>query len=109
MGVRLEPADEYTHELGPEPNFNESMYINLFDPEVGLGGFFRLGNRANEGQAETTVCLYLPDGRVGFMFKRPPIVDNAALDAGGLTWTMVRPFEELRVDYVGHLVGLAQP
>ena len=94
--MRLEPADEYTHELGPEPNFNESMYINLFDPEVGLGGFFRLGNRANEGQAEMTVCLYLPDGRVGFMFKRPPIMDNAALDAGGLTWTMVRPFEELR-------------
>jgi hypothetical protein len=109
MGVRLEPADEYTHELGPEPNFNESMYINVFDPEVALGGFFRLGNRANEGQAEMTVCLYLPDGRVGFMFKRPPIVDNAALDAGGLTWTIVRPFEELRVDYVGKLVVLDDP
>ena len=33
MGVRLEPADEYTHELGPEPSFNESMYVNVFDPE----------------------------------------------------------------------------
>ena len=29
MAVRLEPADEYMHELGPEPNFNESMYFNL--------------------------------------------------------------------------------
>ncbi len=26
------------HELGPEPNFNESMYINLFDHEQSLGG-----------------------------------------------------------------------
>src|SRR4029450_1171538 len=109
MGVRLEPADEYTHELGPEPNFNESMYINLFDPEVGLGGFFRLGNRANEGQAEMTVCLYLPDGRGGVMVKRPPLVDNAPADAGGLAWTMVRPFEELRVDYEGKLVVLDDP
>jgi hypothetical protein len=109
MGVRLEPADEYTHELGPEPNFNESMYINVFDPAEKLGGFFRLGNRANEGYAEMTVCLYLPDGRVGFMFKRPTISDNDRLDAGGLTWTIVTPFEELRVDYVGRVVVLDDP
>ena len=49
MAVRLEPADEYTHELGPEPSFNESMYVNVFDPAQRLGGFFRLGNRAHEG------------------------------------------------------------
>jgi hypothetical protein len=109
MGVRLEPSDEYMHELGPEPNFNESMYINLFDPSVSLGGWFRMGNRANEGYAEMTVCLYLPDRRVGFMFKRPPIEHNDALDAGGLTWTMVRPFEELRVDYSGKVVVLDEP
>ncbi len=109
MGVRLEPSDEYMHELGPESNFNESMYINLFDPAHRLGGWFRMGNRANEGSAEMTVCLYLPDGRVGFMFKRPAITSNDALDAGGLTWTMVTPFEELRVDYVGKVVVLAEP
>ena len=109
MGVRLEPADEYTHELGPEPNFNESMYINLFDPAQRLGGFFRLGNRANEGYAEMTVCLYLPDGRVGFMYKRPTITDNDALDAGGLTWEVVTPFEELTVRYEGKVVMLDDP
>src|ERR1039458_7878141 len=52
------------HELGPEPNFNESMYFNAYDPQARLGGFFRLGNRANEGAGEMTICLYLPDGRV---------------------------------------------
>jgi hypothetical protein len=105
------------HELGPEPNFNESMYINCFDPDQGVGGWFRMGNRANEGQAEMTVCLYLPgDGRgddggrqVGFMFKRPKIDNNDALDAAGLTWTVVTPFEELRVDYVGKVVVLDEP
>ncbi|MDO8389952.1 MAG: hypothetical protein Q7V57_05650 [Actinomycetota bacterium] len=115
MGVRLEPADEYLHELGPESNFNESMYINCFDPAQQVGGWFRMGNRANEGYAEMSVCLYLPpaaDGErrtVGFMFKRPTISNNDALDAGGLTWTMVRPFEELRVDYTGKMVLLDEP
>ena len=115
MAVRLDPDDEYMHELGPEPNFNESMYINCFDPDQGVGGWFRMGNRANEGYAEMTVCLYLPaesDGgprTVAFQFKRPDISDNDALDAGGLTWTMVTPFEELRIDYAGKVLLLTDP
>ena len=115
MGVRLEPSDEFMHELGPEPNFNESMYINVFDPDQQVGGWFRMGNRANEGYAEMTVCLYLPNeagqqpGQVGFMFKRPAITSNDALDAGGLTWTMVTPFEELRIRYEGKVVLLDEP
>ena len=109
MAVRLDPADEYMHELGPESNFNESMYINCFDPTTQVGGWFRMGNRANEGYAEMTICIYLPNGRVGFMFKRPNIENNDALDAGGLTWTMVKPFEELRIDFSGKVVVLDDP
>lgn len=109
MGVRLDPSDEYMHELGPEPNFNESMYINLFDHDQQLGGWFRMGNRANEGYAEMTVCLYLPGGRVAFMFKRPNITNNDAFDAGGMRWTIVTPFEELRVDYTGSVIVLDDP
>ena len=51
----LKPEDDYTHPLGPESNFNESMYFNFFDRARTLGGFVRLGNRANEGHAEMTV------------------------------------------------------
>ena len=109
MAVRLDPSDEYLHELGPEPNFNESMYVNVFDPAQQIGAWFRMGNRANEGCAEMTVCLYLPDGRVGFMFRRPEITSNDALDAGGMTWTMVSPFEELRLDYAGKVLLLDEP
>lgn len=109
MSLRLEPVDEYMHELGPEPNFNESMYFNVYDPAARLGGWFRLGNRANEGTAEMTVCLYLPDGRVAFMFKRPDISHNDAFDAGGIRFSVVRPFEELTVDYEGKVVLLDDP
>src|SRR6478672_13581320 len=95
--ILMEPQDEYMHPLEGASNFNESMYFNVYDPAERVGGFLRLGNRANEGYAEMTVCVYLPDGRVGFMFGRPRITSNEVLEAGGLTWTMVRPFEELRI------------
>ena len=107
--MRLEPADEYMHELGPEPTFNESMYFNLYDPAARVGCWFRIGNRANEGHAEMTVCLYLPDGRVGFMFRRATIADNAAFSAGGMRFEVIEPFEVLTVAYEGPVVVLEDP
>jgi len=109
MGVRLEPHDEYMHELGPESNFNESMYFNLYDPAQRVGGWFRCGNRANEGYAEMTVCVYLPDGRVAFMYKRPEISHNDAFDAGGIRFDVIEPFERLDVSYTGKVVLLDEP
>jgi hypothetical protein len=101
--------DDYTHELGPEPNFNESMYFNFFDTRESLGGWLRMGNRANEGQAEMTICLYLPDGRVVFMFKRPKIENNDAFDAGGLRFEVVEASQKLRTSYEGSAVELKEP
>jgi hypothetical protein len=109
MGIRLEPHDEYLHPLEDASNFNESMYFNVYDPSARLGGFFRLGNRANEGYAEMTVCVYLPDGRVAFMFRRPQITSNDRFDAGGMRFEVVRPFEELNVSYQGAVVILDDP
>jgi hypothetical protein len=109
MALRLEPQDEYMHELGPEENFNESMYFNLYDPAAQLGGWFRLGNRANEGKAEMTTCIYLPDGRVAFMYNRPQISNNDAFNAGGMRFDVIEPFKELRVRYEGKVVLLAKP
>ena len=53
----IKPEDDYTHELGPESNFNESVYFNFFDPTQNRGGFVRMGNRANEGYAEVVEVL----------------------------------------------------
>ncbi|MDE0885507.1 MAG: hypothetical protein OSB70_08245 [Myxococcota bacterium] len=102
----LVPEDDYTHPLGEETNFNESMYFNFFDPEQSIGGFVRLGNRANEGTAEMTVCVYRDDGRVLFNFKRAPIANNEAFDAGGLRFDVIEPSEELSTRYSGGAVEL---
>lgn len=105
----LEPADEFPHEPDDAVNYNESMYLNAFDASQGTGGWFRLGNRVNEGYAEMTVCLYLPGGRVGFMYQRPKISTNSEMNAGGLRIEVVTPFEELRVTYAGRIVLLDEP
>ena len=109
MRIRLDPQDEYMHELETASNFNESMYFNVYDPAERVGGFLRLGNRANEGYAELTTCLYLPDGRVAFMFNRPKIDNNDAFDAGGTRFEVVTPFEELRTTYDGKVAMLTDP
>jgi len=105
----LTPEDDGLHPLGPEENFNESMYFNFFDPAQAVGGFVRLGNRANEGQAEMTVCLFLQDGRVLFAFKRAKIDHNDAFDAGGLQFEVIEPTEKLRTTYEGGVIVLDNP
>jgi len=105
----LEPNDEYCHTPDAATNYNESMYFNVFDPARKIGGWFRLGNRVNEGYAEMSACLYLPDGRIGFMFGRPNIDNNNELNAGGMRFEVVEPFKRLRVTYDGMVCLLSNP
>jgi hypothetical protein len=109
LTTRLAPEDEFTHEPDAAKNYNESMYFNAFDPKTRVGGWFRLGNRPNEGYAEMSVCLYLSGGRVGFMFGRPKISGNAEMNAGGLKIEVLEPFKRLRLTYDGKICVLARP
>ena len=105
----IKPSDDYPHPLGPEKNFNESVYFNFFDRERNRGGFVRIGNRANERQAEMTVIVYNPDGSALFNYKRPEISSNDGWNAGGLSVEIQKPFERIRTLYQGSAVYLADP
>lgn len=105
----LEPHDDYLHPVGPEPNFNESMYFHFHDPVQGVGGFLRLANRPNEGRGERTVCLYLPGGDVAFGFARPTFDDPARMCAGGLTVDILTPFERVLLAFDGRINILTDP
>jgi hypothetical protein len=107
--TRLEPHDEFPHDPGTFKNYNESMYFNVFDASKKTGGWFRIGNRPNENYAEITVCIYLPDGRIGFAFARPPIEGNKEMAAGGLRIEVVEPFKRLKVTYSGKALLLKRP
>ncbi len=85
------------------------MYFNFFDHERQVGGFVRIGNRANEGRAELTVTLYMPDGSVLFTFKRPQIENNEAFDCGGLRFEVLEPGQTLRSVYEGKVLSLRDP
>ena len=104
----IEPADEFMHQPDASPNFNESVYVNFTDPS-GIAGWMRLGNRANEGYAELSVCLYLPDGRIACQFRRPKIADNSRFDAGGLAYRVEDPFRRVGMDYRGELLLVDDP
>jgi hypothetical protein len=107
--VRLDPADEYNHPPEAVSNFNESAYYNIYDPSQGVGGWIRIGNRVNEGHAEVSVCLYLPDGKVGFMFRRAAISSNAEHHVGGARFEILEPFRRQRVTYAGEIAVLTNP
>lgn len=109
----VRPEDDYTHPLGPEPNFNDSMYFNFFDNAKKFGGFMRIGNRANEHYAEVTLTLYLPvrqaglpTGEVLFSYRRPEIENNDSFDAGGMKFETIEPLSKLRTTYEGTAVYL---
>ena len=107
--MKLVPEDDFMHPLETAENFNESMYFNLFDRENQIGGWFRLANRPNEGRGEMSCCVYLPDGRIGFMFRRPERHDNDAFDGGGMTFTVEQPHQRLALRYRGKLCVLSDP
>ena len=107
--LRLDARDEYTHTPEAASNYNESMYFNAFDTKTGIGTWFRIGNRANEGHAEMTCCVYQPDGRVGFMFGRPKITSNDAMIAAGMRFDVIEPFKHLRATYDGELLVMDDP
>jgi hypothetical protein len=101
---RLLPEDEFPHAPEQAPNFNESVYMNGFDPERRVGGWMRIGNRANEGYAELSVCLYLPDGRIAVQFQRPSIETNDRFEAGGLSYQCLEPFRATEMRFGGEVI-----
>jgi len=107
--LRLEPEDEYTHPIEAAENFNESMYFNVFDRAGRIGGWFRLANRPNEGRGEMSCCVYLPDGRIGFMFARPEGRSNDGFDGAGMAFRVSEPFKRVSVRYAGKVCLLARP
>ncbi len=105
----MRPEDELMHQPDASPNFNESVYANAFNLASPVGGWMRLGNRVNEGHAELSVCLYLPDGRIACQFQRPSISSNERFDAGGLSYQVIEPFKRIAMQFEGELIIVDDP
>jgi hypothetical protein len=68
----------------------------------------RLGNRPNEGRAEVSTCVRLPDGRTACRFDRVPISGNEPA-AGGQRWSVERPFAAASTRFEGEVHVLEDP
>lgn len=99
--VPILAQDEYMHEPTDHPQFNESAYYNFVDGDSGFAVLIRMGNRVNEGHAEVTVLLYLPDGGAAIRFDRAPITSNDKFDAAGLRFEVVEPLKKMKVTFDG--------
>lgn len=106
---RLEAVDEYSHLPTADTNFNESVYVNGWDIKQKVGLWSRIGNRINEGHAETSICIYLPDGRVACQFLRPEISSNEKHAAAGLEYSVLEPFKSVAMKYSGEAMLLDDP
>jgi hypothetical protein len=105
MGLKLDSNDEALHPTGSASNWNESRYVDFWDHGQRIGGWFRIGNRPNEGHGEVSACLYLPDGSVAFWFERASITANT-LESGGQSWEIVEPWRSTRVRFRGEMMTL---
>ena len=108
MGTALQDTDEGVHKVGTASNWNESRYVDFWDSAQRIGGWLRIGNRPNEGRAEMSACINLPDGRVAFMFERPAIAANT-LKSGKQSWEIVKPWYTNRVRYRGEMMIFDDP
>lgn len=103
-------SDDWMHPVEGTSHYNESAYYNfIVGGEEPYGGWIRIGNRPNEGYAEVTVSLWLPDGSLGIQFHRAPITDNLAHNAGGARFEVIEPWKEHRVRYSGEVCVMRNP
>jgi len=112
MGIALGYDDEGVHTPGDQVNWNESRYVDVWDPVRRVGGWFRIGARPNARYAEMSACVFLPDGRVAFAFDRAEI-DGNGLVAGGhrgrQSWDIVEPWRTTRVGFTGAMSVFGDP
>lgn len=97
----LDEGDDYNHPVEDSLVFNESRYFNIFDKNQALGGWFRIGNRPNQGYAEVSCCIYLPSGEVGFIYSKAKQQEANLLSAAGLRFTIHEAFKRIDLEYTG--------
>jgi hypothetical protein len=106
--LRPQPADEGSHEPGPEPLWNESWYFDAVSDDGRLGVYHRIGRLPNADACLLTTCIVRP-GEPAVMLvdgsaPLPPADDEAqavVTERAKASHRCVRPLELFRVEVEG--------
>ena len=102
--------DEFQHPVGPEDQWNESYYFNLYDPVAHIGGFSRIGIRPNEGTIDGALLLFLPDGALAVTRQVREQTENTDdVEVGGIRYERLEPLKTWRVTWAGTAAVLPRP
>jgi hypothetical protein len=102
--MQPELADEFQHQPGTEPMWNESWYCDFVDAQQGIGGYVRLGLTPNEGVAWFNALLCGPDQPTIAVLDFHAPVDPFTLhtDRFDFAHTVLSPLQRYRVVLRGH-------
>ncbi len=113
-GVGARAEDERRHAPGDEPLWNESVYLDVVDPDRGVGAYVRVGLYPNLGLAWYWACLVGPDRPLVLVVDHDvalPRDGSLELRAEGLwaDYTVETPLDHVTVGLEAFAVALDDP
>lgn len=99
----MDRRDEFPHDLCGNPDSNESVYFDFYDPSIRVGGFTKIERWGDSTASRVTTCCFLSDGRVAFSSRLSPETGQASFDSPGVEVDVVRPLEEVALAYRGEV------
>ncbi|MQY29216.1 DUF7064 domain-containing protein [Nocardia aurantia] len=103
------PEHEFRHVPDDTSAYNESTYYNFASAESGVVGWVRVAVQQNRSAAQTSVLIFLPEGRtlVAFGRETDPVPD--AFTAGSLTIDIDEPHRRQRITFAGPMSVFDDP
>jgi hypothetical protein len=93
--------DEGNHAPGPDPWWQESVFLHWYDPAIGVGGVHRIGHEPHAGSGEAALCCFVFDRQARFRrVERVPLLaaeTPRGFRAGGSTWDIEDGLPRVRV------------
>ncbi|MFF0148170.1 hypothetical protein ATK36_2963 [Amycolatopsis sulphurea] len=92
------PADDYQHEAGSHPRWQETYWLGAWDGQNRGGVSIHLARQPHEGHVATQVTVVTPEGTVSLGGRHP---GDDALAIPGLDVDIHAPFEHWTMRYAG--------
>ncbi|MFX1565141.1 MAG: hypothetical protein ACFFCH_04040 [Promethearchaeota archaeon] len=99
MAYDVDPSTEQFHDPTAAPDWKESFYFQLFDPEANLAAFFYISAYPNISKRDYLVAL-LFDGETDIYLNTLPMPGKLdALSDGKLTFELIQPHELWKITF----------